>query len=188
MRAARAPKVFWGGAAASLLILAAWVVLLVRAPELSAEFAELEQTAATVNQRVGSRFGVLLGIIFLPLIAVAVFIACRAASLRFVRRGTGSSLRRRYRGAFALTADHGEAFQQVLRTRSPETIGTLADSEDRGNLVVEAWASERDRVAYVGVHAISLKHDPGWELVEFEGPDYSAFEQVFLSARADARG
>lgn len=144
----------------------------------------MQDTAVTVRQRIGSRFGVLIGVIFLPLLAIAVFVAMWGVSLRYVHRATGSRLVRTYRGAHALTAEHAEQFQQVLRSRSAAVIGTLNPSVHRGNVVVEAWAVPAERVAYVAVYAFSPKEDPHWEIVDFAGPDYDEYEQVFLGQAA----
>ena len=170
--------------AVTLMVLVGWMLLIAHSRELTAEFAELQDTAVTVNQRVGSRFGVLLGIIFLPIMAICITFAGWAMSQRFVRRGSATPLKRTYRGAFALSAQHGDDFYEVLSTRSAEVIGTLHPSRDRGNLVIEAWCADADEVAYVGVYAFDLKHDPGWELVEFSGADFSAYKRVFDSRTA----
>lgn len=180
IRSRRSPGVLGGALVVAAAILVGWLLLIVHAQELTAEFAEMQETAVTMNQRVGSRFGVLIGIIFLPLMAASVVVAGFALSLRFARSDTGTPLTRAYRGAFALTAQHGEDFQRVLRSKSADVIGTLSASGTRGNLVVEGWHAAADRVAYAGVYAFDVKTDPGWELVEFQGPDYAAFAQVFL--------
>lgn len=187
IRTRRAPGVLGGALAVAAAVLVGWVLLILNAQELTAEFAEMQDTAVTVNQRVGSRFGVLLGIIFLPLIAISIVVAGFRLSLRFARTDTGTPLTRAYQGAFALTAQHGEDFQRVLRSTSAEVIGTLSASGTRGNLVVEGWHAEADRVAYVGVFVFDLKTDPGWELVEFAGDDYPDFAQVFLGEAARDR-
>ena len=57
----RSAPVLWAGAAGAVVLLICWVLLLTNAAQLSQDFASHQQSAVTVNQRIGSRFGVLIG-------------------------------------------------------------------------------------------------------------------------------
>lgn len=175
----RSPALLAVGAVLSALVLVCWVLLLINAADLSQEFGEHQQSAVTLNQRVGSRFGVLIGAIALPVLAVLPFALAWIFSKRFYRRGTGTRVRRGYRGIFPGTAQQGADFQRLARTRDASVIGTMNSGAERGNLIIEGWAAHDDRVGYVGTYAFDLREDPEWELVEFSGPHYHDYEQVF---------
>lgn len=175
----RSPAILAIGFGLGALILIGWILLLVNARELSSEFTSHQDTAVTLNQRIGSRFGVLIGAIALPVIALLPMILGWIFSARFFRRETGTRLRRGYRGYFPGTSQQGAEFQDLVRTRDAGVIGSMNEGAERGNLAIEGWVAEADRVAYVGTFAYDLREDPHWELVEFSGPDFAAYETVF---------
>lgn len=178
----RSPALVWTGVAIAAAILVGWVLLVANAAALTAEFAGLQDGAVTVNQRIGSRFGVLIGVIGLPILALLVFLAFFFAAQRYYRRATGTRLRRTYKGVFASPVGAGGVFQEQLRTRDPGVLGTMNAGSDKGNLVIEGWSADADAVAYVATFEFSNRVDPGWELVEFAGPDFAAYQRVFRSA------
>lgn len=178
----RSPALVWTGVAIAAALLIGWVLLIVNAAALTAEFAELQDGAVTINQRIGSRFGVLLGVIVLPILALLVFFAFFFLSQHYYRRATGTRLRRTYKGVFAAPLGAGGAFQEQLRTRDAGVLGTMNASTDKGNLVIEGWSADADAVAYVATFEFSNRVDPGWELVEFAGPDFAAYQRVFRAA------
>src|SRR3546814_299851 len=161
------PVLVTGGLVAAA-VLVAWILLLVNGAALQADFAELQDGAVTVNQRIGSRFGVLLGILGLPVFLAAVIVLTLYGSRRWVLRDTGTPLRRTYRGVFRTGAGAGQRFQDLIRTRDAAVVGRMGESSEKGNLVVEGWSADADRMALVGVYEFSLPADPQWELVEFE--------------------
>ncbi len=175
----RSPAVLAIGFGIGALILLAWLLLFINSRELSAEFAEHQDTAATLNQRVGSRFGVLIGLFALPVIAVLPMFLGWQFSPRFFRRQTGSRLKRGYRAFFPGTSQQGAEFQNLVRTRDAAVIGSMNEGAEKGNLIVEGWSSHADRVAYVGTFAFDLREDPQWELVTFQGTDFDTYETVF---------
>lgn len=177
----RAPAMIWAGVALAAVIVVVWIFMIVNAAALTAEFAELQEGSVTLNQRIGSRFGVLIGVIFLPILALLVFFTFFFLSQRYYRRATGTRLRRTYKGAFASPIGAGGVFQEQLRTRDPAVLGTMNESSDKGNLVIEGWSAAADAVAYVAVFEFSNSVDPGWELVEFAGPDFASYQRVFRS-------
>ena len=172
--------IVWAGIAGAVVLIALWVWLLMNAVQLSADFASYQDSAVTLNQRVGSHFGVLIGVVSLPIFAALSFYLGWVFSYRYFVRTTGSPLTRCYRGYFPGTEAQGADFQNLLRTRDPAVIGTMNSSSEKGNLIVEAWHSPADHVGIAGTYAYSHRQDPGWELVEFSGPAYAAFEQIFL--------
>lgn len=172
------PVLVTGGLVAAA-VLTAWILLLVNGAALQAEFAELQDGAVTVNQRVGSRFGVLLGILGLPVLLASVIVLTLYGSRRWVMRETGTPLRRTYRGVFRTGAGAGQRFQDLIRTRDAGVVGRMGESAEKGNLVVEGWSADADRVALVGVYEFSLQADPQWELVEFDGPAFDQYDAIF---------
>lgn len=175
----RSRAVLITGAAAAAVILIGWVILLANSAALTAEFAELQDGAVTLNQRVGSRFGVLIGIIGMPIFALLVLLSAFLLSRRFARRATGTPLRKTFSGAWNSTPEQGAAFQEMLRTRDPNVIGSMNAGADKGSLLVEGWSADADRVAYVGVYHFGLQADPGWELVEFAGENFARYDAIF---------
>lgn len=175
----RSPAFVWAGVACSALILLCWALLLVNAAQLGSQFAEHQESAVTLNQRVGSRFGVLIGVIALPVLALLPLALSWFLSPRYYRRATGTRLRRGYRGIFPGTSAQGGEFQNLLRTRDASIIGPMNPSTERGNLIVEGWVASPDRVGYVGTYAFDLREDPHWELVDFSGDDYPTYEEIF---------
>lgn len=175
----RSPALLAIGFGLGILILIGWVFLLLNARELGSEFASHQSSAVTVNQRVGSRFGVLIGAVALPVIALLPMILGWVFSRRYFRRATGTQLKRGYRGIFPGTAQQGAEFQNLARTRDAAVIGAMNAGAERGNLIIEGWVAEADQVAYVGTYAFDLREDPQWELVEFSGPDFAAYRAVF---------
>src|SRR5690606_1936018 len=93
--------------------------------EMRAEFAESQDSAVTLNQRIGSRFGVLIGVIALPFIALLPMLLGWFLSPRFFRKATGTRLRRGYRGIFPGTAAQGADFQNLARSRDASIIGPM---------------------------------------------------------------
>ena len=184
----RSPALLCLGAGAAAIILLAWVLLLVNAAELAQQFAEHRDTAVTLNQRVGSRFGVLIGAVALPVLALLPLLLSWYFSKRYYRRDTGTRVRRGYRGVFPGTSAQGEEFQRLARTRDASVIGPMNPGVERGNLIVEAWAAREDRVGYVGTFAFDLREDPGWEIVEFAGPHFDDYEQIFGSRAGGTSG
>ena len=176
----RSGPVLWAGAAVTVVLLICWVLLLANAAQLSQDFASHQQSAVTVNQRIGSRFGVLIGAIALPVLALLPLLLAWFFSPRYIRRATGSRLRRDYRGVFAGTSAQGAEFQQLARTRNAAIIGPMHQGVEKGNLIVEAWSAADDGVGYVGTFAFDLREDPGWELVDFSGPNYGDYRQIFV--------
>ncbi|MGO3147306.1 MAG: hypothetical protein ACTIJ6_06480 [Leucobacter sp.] len=172
------------GIGVGILILIGWVMLLVNASEIRAEFAENQDAAVTLNQRVGSRFGVLIGVIALPCIALLPMLLGWFLSPRFFCKATGTRLIRGYRGIFPGTTVQGADFQNLLRTRDASVIGPMNAEAERGNLIVEGWIAAADKVGYVGTYAFDLRDDPHWEIVEFSGPDFAAYQQIFGTGRA----
>lgn len=175
----RSPAVLWTGVAVSAVILVCWALLLVNAAAVQADFAAHQDTAVTLNQRVGSRFGLLIGAVALPLIAILPLALGWIFSKRYFRRATGTRLVRGYRGIFPGTSQQGAEFQELARTRDPAVIGAMNAGGERGNLIVEGWVAAADRVGYVGTFAFDLREDPHWELVEFSGPDFDSYLAVF---------
>jgi len=182
----RSPAVLWTGIAVSAAILVCWALLLVNASAVSADFASHQDTAVTLNQRFGSRFGVLVGAVALPLIAVLPLVLGWYFSARFFRRATSTRLVRGYRGIFPGTSEQGAEFQNLARTRDPAVIGAMNAGGERGNLIVEGWVAAPDRVGYVGTYAFDLREDPHWELVEFSGQDFDAYLAVFGNGKRAA--
>lgn len=176
----RSAPVLWAGAAGAVVLLICWVLLLTNAAQLSQDFASHQQSAVTVNQRIGSRFGVLIGAVALPILALLPLLLAWFFSPRYVRRATGNRLRRDYRGVFAGTSAQGAEFQQLARTRNAAIIGPMHQGVEKGNLIVEAWSAADDGVGYVGTFAFDLREDPGWELVDFSGPSYADYRQIFV--------
>lgn len=179
----RSAPLVWTGVAIAAALLLGWVLLLVNATALGDEFAELRDSAVTINQRVGANFGVLIGAIALPIVALLLFGTFFYFSRRYARRATGTPVRRTYRAVFASPVGAGAVFHEQLSTRDPNVIGTMKEGTDRGNLVIEGWSADADRVAYVGVFEFTHK-GPGWDLVEFAGDDFAAYEQIFRAGRA----
>lgn len=175
----RSPMVLALGVLVSIVILVLWLWLLANAARLGAEWAELQGSAVTLNQRIGSRFGVLIGLVSLPVLALLPLALGWLLSARFHRRATGTRLRRSYHATFAGDVQQGEDFQRLLRTRDETRIGAMNPSTARGNLIVDGWAAVDDRVGYVGVFAFDAREDPHWELVEFAGPDFECYLRVF---------
>lgn len=173
----RSPVAVWIGIAAFLAIMACWVYVIMNGSELAQQFSQVE--GGTVRYRVGRQFGVLIGILGLPFVAISVFVMCWYFSKRYFLRTTGTRLRRGYRGIFPSSSHEGEAFQQQLRTRDRGVIGSMNAGVDRGNLIIEGWVAEPDQVAFVGVYAFDLKSDPHWELVEFSGTDFPTYQAIF---------
>ena len=184
----RSPVVLWIGIGVSAAILVCWALLLLNMAALQADFASHQDTAVTLNQRIGSRFGVLIGAVALPLIAILPAALGWYFSPRFFRRATGTRLVRGYRGIFPGTSQQGAEFQNLVRTRDPAVIGAMNAGAERGNLIVEGWAAPADRVGYVGTFAFDLREDPQWELVEFSGPDFDSYLAVFGGAAGGASG
>lgn len=178
----RSPVAIWIGTAAFLAIMACWVYVIVNGSELAQQFSQVE--GGTVRYRVGRQFGVLIGILGLPFVAISVFVSYWYFSKRYFLRATGTRLRRSYRGIFPSSSHEGEAFQQQLRTRDRGVIGSMNAGVDRGNLIIEGWVAEPDQVAFVGVFAFDLKRDPHWELVEFSGDDFPTYQAIFGSGKA----
>jgi hypothetical protein len=175
------PVLVTGGLIAAA-VLVGWILLVVNAAALQAEFAELQDGAVTLNQRVGSRFGVLLGILGLPLFLTAVIVVTLYGSRRWALRETGTPLRRTYRGVFRTGPGAGQRFQDLIRTRDAGVVGRMGESVDKGNLVVEGWSADADRVALVGVYEFSLPGDPGWELVRFDGAAFDQYNAIFRAS------
>ena len=160
----RSAPLVWTGVAIAVAILIGWALLLANAAAIGGDFAELQESAVTVKQRVGSRFGVLIGAIGLPIFALMAFGTFFYLSRRYARRATGTRVKRTYKDVFATGACAGQAFYDQLRTRDPQIIGTMNEGTDQGNLVIEGWSADADRVAYVAVFEFSDR-GPGWDLV-----------------------
>src|SRR3546814_16327670 len=110
------PVLVTGGLVAAA-VLVAWILLLVNGAALQADFAELQDGAVTVNQRIGSRFGVLLGILGLPVFLAAVIVLTLYGSRRWVLRDTGTPLRRTYRGVRSEERRVGKECVSTCRSR-----------------------------------------------------------------------
>lgn len=175
----RSPALLLLGAAISLVILVAWVLLLLGASDLSQQFASHEESAVTLNQRVGSRFGVVIGAVALPVLALLPLALTWFFSKRYYHRDTGSRVRREYRGIFPGTSQQGADFQQLVRSRDASVIGPMNPGSERGNLIIEGWVAAEDRVGYVGTFAFDLGEDPGWEIVDFSDQKFADYEQIF---------
>lgn len=179
----RSAPLVWTGVAIAAALLLGWVLLLVNSAAIGAEFTELQDSAVTINQRIGSNFGVLIGAVALPILALMAFGSFFFFSRRYARRATGTPVRRTYRAVFASPVGAGAVFHEQLSTRDPHVIGTMKEGTDRGNLVIEGWSADEDRVAYVGVFEFSHR-GPGWDFVEFAGDDFDAYQQIFRAGRA----
>ena len=179
----RSAPLVWTGVAIAVAILIGWALLLANAAAIGGDFAELQDSAVTVKQRVGSRFGVLIGAIGLPIFALMAFGTFFYLSRRYVRRATGTRVKRTYKGVFATGAGAGQAFHDQLRTRDPQIIGTMNEGTDQGNLVIEGWSADADHVAYVAVFEFSDR-GPGWDLVEFAGDDFDTYDNIFRAGRS----
>ena len=105
----RSAPLVWTGVAIAAAILLGWVLLLVNSTAIGADFAELQDSAVTINQRIGSNFGVLIGAIALPIVALMAFGSFFYLSRRYARRATGTPVRRTFRARVASPVGAGRA-------------------------------------------------------------------------------
>ncbi len=175
VRSRRSPARICIGVIAAALVMLFWLYIVLNAQELREEFAATG--GVTLNQRIGSHFGVLIGILGLPPLALIAFLSFFLTSRIFFLAATGTRLLRTYHGAFAATIEQAQSFYDRLRTRDRDQIGTLHELP-RGNCMVQGWSADADRVAFV---CLSREKTRGvdWPAVEFAGADYDVYREAF---------
>lgn len=174
----RAPAILFSLLGVALLVLILWVWLLINRESLAAE--ALEGNAGTVNSRVGSQFGVLIGIIVLPIFASLFVILAFTISWRWERRETGTRLKRRYAGRFDGGFEWAADLQRRLATGDPAVYAPMPAEAERGAVILDVYAAADDRVAYAAVGVLADANSVIYPIVTLSGEAYSGYERALL--------